>query len=92
MANVPYCLWVLAHNLLLLIALRAVDAEVPLLLEAVNRNQLAVFLVANPLTGIVNLSMRTIYTADVTAVGVLTGYLATVCGVAVALRRCRLKL
>ena len=69
-----------------------VDAEVPLLLNAVNRNQLAVFLVANPLTGIVNLSMRTIYTPDATALWVLAGYLAAVCGVAVALRRCRLKL
>ncbi|KAF9191193.1 Glucosaminyl phosphatidylinositol (GlcN-PI) nositol acylation protein [Haplosporangium sp. Z 767] len=50
----------------------------PPLLEAVNRNGLAVFLVANVLTGLVNLSIKTLYTPTNQALGILTAYIATV--------------
>ncbi|KAF9164231.1 Glucosaminyl phosphatidylinositol (GlcN-PI) nositol acylation protein [Actinomortierella ambigua] len=46
----------------------------PPLLEAINRNGLAIFLVANIMTGLVNLSMKTLYAPDVQAVAILTVY------------------
>ncbi|KAG0255452.1 Glucosaminyl phosphatidylinositol (GlcN-PI) nositol acylation protein [Mortierella polycephala] len=54
----------------------------PPLLEAVNRNGLAVFLVANVLTGLVNLSIKTLYTPTNQALGILTAYIATVSALA----------
>ncbi|KAG0315462.1 Glucosaminyl phosphatidylinositol (GlcN-PI) nositol acylation protein [Dissophora globulifera] len=54
----------------------------PPLLEAVNRNGLAVFLVANILTGLVNLTVQTLYTPDLKALGILTAYMATVSALA----------
>ncbi|KAI0249277.1 GWT1-domain-containing protein [Lactifluus subvellereus] len=46
----------------------------PALLEAINRNSLAVFLLANVATGVVNLSMQTMYASDGRAMGVLCVY------------------
>ncbi|KAI1294507.1 Glucosaminyl phosphatidylinositol (GlcN-PI) nositol acylation protein [Mortierella claussenii] len=54
----------------------------PPLLEAVNRNGLAVFLVANVLTGLVNLSIKTLYTPTWQALAILTAYMATVSALA----------
>ncbi|KAH9053158.1 GWT1-domain-containing protein [Lactarius vividus] len=51
----------------------------PPLLEAINRNSLAVFLLANVATGVVNLSMRTMYASDGWAMGVLSAYAFGVC-------------
>ncbi|KAF9278195.1 Glucosaminyl phosphatidylinositol (GlcN-PI) nositol acylation protein [Mortierella antarctica] len=54
----------------------------PPLLEAVNRNGLAVFLVANVLTGLVNMTVQTLYTPDMKALGILVAYMAVVTGLA----------
>ncbi|KAF9581694.1 Glucosaminyl phosphatidylinositol (GlcN-PI) nositol acylation protein [Lunasporangiospora selenospora] len=54
----------------------------PTLIEAVNRNGLAVFLVANVLTGLVNLSIKTLYTQNYHALAILTGYMALVTTIA----------
>ncbi|KAF9925732.1 Glucosaminyl phosphatidylinositol (GlcN-PI) nositol acylation protein [Linnemannia zychae] len=54
----------------------------PPLLEAVNKNGLAVFLVANVLTGLVNLTIKTLYTPNIQALVVLTIYIAVVTGMA----------
>ncbi|KAG0229887.1 Glucosaminyl phosphatidylinositol (GlcN-PI) nositol acylation protein [Actinomortierella wolfii] len=51
----------------------------PPLLEAINRNGLATFLVANIMTGLVNLSIKTLYTPDPQAVAILTVYISIVC-------------
>jgi len=51
-------------------------------LEAINANGLAVFLVANLLTGLVNLSMQTMHMDDARSMVVLVGYSAAVCAVA----------
>ncbi|KAG0362616.1 GWT1-domain-containing protein [Gamsiella multidivaricata] len=54
----------------------------PPLLEAVNKNGLAVFLVANVLTGLVNLTVQTLYTPDAQAVAILVAYMFTVSALA----------
>ncbi|KAG0018160.1 Glucosaminyl phosphatidylinositol (GlcN-PI) nositol acylation protein, partial [Podila clonocystis] len=54
----------------------------PPLLEAVNRNGLAVFLVANVLTGLVNMTVQTLYTPDMKALGILVAYMTVVTGLA----------
>ena len=55
------------------------------ILHAYNRNGLAVFLVANLLTGVVNLSVGTLEMGRVGAMGVLGAYAVVVTGVAVGL-------
>ncbi|GAA5934544.1 hypothetical protein JCM3775_000384 [Rhodotorula graminis] len=64
----------------------------PRLFSAINKNGLAVFLVANLLTGLCNVSLSTLYASDAVAVAVVTGYAASVCAVAWLLRRTRVKL
>jgi phosphatidylinositol glycan class W len=57
------------------------------LLRAFNRNGLAIFLLANLLTGLVNMTMRTLDMSDQGALGVLMGYMAVLAGVAFELDR-----
>ncbi|KAJ7782797.1 GWT1-domain-containing protein [Mycena metata] len=64
----------------------------PELLEAVNLNALPLFLLANLLTGLVNLSMQSMYASDAKAMGVLALYAVVVCGVAWGVRGRRVKL
>jgi phosphatidylinositol glycan class W len=52
-------------------------------LEAYNRNGLAIFLVANLLTGLVNLTVPTLHVSNLQAMGILLGYAVTVTGLAV---------
>ncbi|KAI9332038.1 GWT1-domain-containing protein [Zopfochytrium polystomum] len=104
MANMSYVLWVLASMLFFLIMSVFVDfvvefrhglaahrdGAIPIILSSVNKNQLAVFLLANILTGLVNLSIDTLSVSDPLAFGILTIYLAVVCFAAVWFRRYRL--
>ncbi|KAJ2713145.1 Glucosaminyl phosphatidylinositol (GlcN-PI) nositol acylation protein [Coemansia spiralis] len=48
--------------------------DVPLLLEAVNKNSLTTFLVANLLTGAVNMLVETLLCTNTKAMLILTGY------------------
>jgi len=57
------------------------------LLRAFNRNGLAVFLIANLLTGLVNLTVPTLKVSDQMAMLVLMAYLAVLAGVAFELDR-----
>lgn len=102
LANLPYVLWIAAFNTSFLFAYLALQTSVsqskagsgagaPALFEAVNKNGLAVFLVANLLTGGVNLTMDTIRTGHAKAMVVLISYLAVVLLVAWALRGRRLR-
>ncbi|KAI5853895.1 GWT1-domain-containing protein [Tricharina praecox] len=59
--------------------------NVPRVLNAFNRNGLAVFLMANLLTGLVNVTIKTLDMGRVEAMGILTAYLAAVGAVALAL-------
>lgn len=54
-------------------------------LASFNRNGLAVFLVANLLTGLVNMTIPTLHVGPVPAVGILLGYAAVLTGFAVGL-------
>ncbi|BGO89198.1 hypothetical protein NBRC10512_005968 [Rhodotorula toruloides] len=63
----------------------------PAIFHAINQNGLVVFLVANLLTGLINVLLPTMYMRDSIAVVVLVGYAAVVVGVAWALRGRRVK-
>lgn len=54
-------------------------------MKAYNRNGLAIFLVANLLTGLINMTMPTIFMADIPAMTVLVGYMGVLTTVALAL-------
>ena len=54
-------------------------------LKSFNRNGLAVFLLANLLTGLVNLSLDTLSMGQMGAMGVLVAYISLLTAVAVAL-------
>lgn len=54
-------------------------------LEGYNRNGLAVFLVANLLTGLVNLTVPTLHMSNVQAIGILLVYAATLTFLAIGL-------
>jgi phosphatidylinositol glycan class W len=54
-------------------------------LHAFNRNGLALFLLANLLTGAVNLTLETWHMSDTGAIGVLVAYISTIATVGVLL-------
>jgi phosphatidylinositol glycan class W len=56
-------------------------------LHAINRNGLAVFLLANLLTGLVNMTMPTLHMGIMETMAVLVGYIAVLAGVAIVLDR-----
>lgn len=86
-----------AYNLFLITSCFLADLylsttpETPLLLESVSRNQLAVFLLANVLTGLVNKAMYTLFQSNTIAWTILIGYLMVVSLAAVLLRPYRIK-
>ncbi|KOS19141.1 GPI-anchored wall transfer protein 1 [Escovopsis weberi] len=63
----------------------AYEAATSPVLRAFNRNGLAVFLLANLLTGLVNMTLPTLDATPVATMGILLAYAATVTGVAVLL-------
>ncbi|KAJ8099616.1 GWT1-domain-containing protein [Lipomyces tetrasporus] len=100
LANLPYVLWVTSINIMYILLYLLVEVifypssdhapeskyedAVPWGLEAVNDNGLAVFLLANLLTGAVNLSVNTLDVKNVQAITLLVIYaalLATAAGI-----------
>lgn len=65
---------------------RVQEATSPVM-KAFNRNGLALFLMANLLTGSINMSAETLRFGDVGAMAVLVGYMAVLAGTAVGLDR-----
>lgn len=65
---------------------RAKEATSPLL-NAYNRNGLAIFLLANLLTGLVNLTLPTLQMGTLESMGALTVYIAVISAVALTLDR-----
>ena len=86
--NLPFCLWALAHNLTILWGFRLLTqltasssnktAILAPAFRAVNKHGLASFLIANLLTGLVNLMVPTIDQHDGVAMAVLLVYLSLV--------------
>ncbi|KAL1706272.1 GWT1-domain-containing protein [Schizophyllum commune] len=62
------------------------QAQAPALLEAINKNGLALFLLANLLTGTVNFTTQTMYASNTKAMVILIAYAGVVCWVAWAVR------
>ncbi|KAJ3191712.1 Glucosaminyl phosphatidylinositol (GlcN-PI) nositol acylation protein [Irineochytrium annulatum] len=97
MANLTYSTWVVSSSLVFLLGcllidlavtgMRSESPRVPILFESVNRNQLATFLLANLMTGVVNLSMDTINANLVMSFTILAGHMAVIQGVAVMWHR-----
>jgi phosphatidylinositol glycan class W len=58
----------------------------------VNKNGLVVFLVANVLTGLINVSVQTMYAGTTKSMLILSAYSAGVCAIAWAMRGMRIKL
>ncbi len=61
------------------------------IMQAFNKNGLAVFLIANLMTGMVNLSLNTLDMGSLSAMGILIGYAACVTGAALILDKTGVK-
>ncbi|OAO18199.1 phosphatidylinositol glycan, class W [Blastocystis sp. ATCC 50177/Nand II] len=95
MCNASFVLLVLLIALVILTVAYAINAfvgsfHVPILLDAFNRNQLTVFIVANALTGVVNMTVKTLLMSNQTAMAILVIYTLVVCLSAVLLPKIRL--
>jgi phosphatidylinositol glycan class W len=62
------------------------DQTTPVLFTSVNQNQLIIFLLANVLTGLVNISTDTLASSDLNATVIVSIYMFTVGVIAMALR------
>jgi hypothetical protein len=103
MANLCYVLWICISNSVLLFSLFILEkfillipsqakVPVPTILESVNTNQLGTFLLANILTGLINMQWNTFGASDGVALVIIVLYLVAVLGSAVLLRNLGLKL
>lgn len=61
-------------------------------MTAFNKNGLAIFLVANLLTGAVNLGVHTLDCSTIQAISILIGYAAVLTGIALGLQKANIKL
>lgn len=84
--NLTFCLWAAAHNVLLLalcdMILVQKNGSLPIVIETVNRVGLPIFLIANLLTGLVNLTIPTLQVSDGPALLIVLGYICLVGGAA----------
>lgn len=66
---------------------REVDKATSPVIKAFNRNGLAIFLVANPLTGLVNLTLDTLTMSNIGALAIVSVYAASLTAIAISLDR-----
>uniref|UniRef100_U9U8T2 GPI-anchored wall transfer protein n=1 Tax=Rhizophagus irregularis (strain DAOM 181602 / DAOM 197198 / MUCL 43194) TaxID=747089 RepID=U9U8T2_RHIID len=104
MANLSYVFWVASFNITYLSLFQSVELyyfknywksyekTVPNLAEAINSNGLLIFLVANLLTGFINLSIRTIYTSSLVAEIIIIGYMFIIISFSILLKKLGLRL
>lgn len=94
--NLAYVSWVIAHNLvcisLVAVAERCIRDLNSQTLAAINFNQLPYFLGSNLMTGLVNLSMQTIYAPDSIAITTLLAYQLLACGLMMLLYKSKIRL
>jgi phosphatidylinositol glycan class W len=78
--NVSFCVWTLAHNvsLLAILCLADVSNNASPVFEAVNRHGLLVFVVANLLTGLINLSINTLEVGKLVALLIIFVYMCVI--------------
>lgn len=84
--NIGFCSWAVAHNILLLCLLKSLEkciqsrskTIVPLIWEASNRHGMVLFLVANLLTGLVNLIFPTLHMDRSVSLATVFGYICLV--------------
>lgn len=85
--NSSFITWTLAHNVSLLFLIwlafhsaefRATTAQPSPILDAVNRHGLIVFVLANLMTGLVNITINTLESGDTVALFIIFGYLFSV--------------
>lgn len=89
-------LWVVSHNLFCLVSLWLVERSClfPVcneVLEAINYNQLPYFMISNLATGVVNLSMQTIFADNLTGFTVVCVYQLAVCFVVWVLKQKKIR-
>ncbi|CAD6573310.1 MAG: Glucosaminyl phosphatidylinositol (GlcN-PI) nositol acylation protein [Cyphobasidiales sp. Tagirdzhanova-0007] len=86
-ANSAYVFWVVAFNTSFLLLYLAVDAfsgtyphstglAAPALFQALNKNGLPIFLLANLMTGLINITVQTMFSSNAIAVAILVAYTA----------------
>lgn len=103
LANLPYMLWVVSYNttyLALFILVEkivfsdqlAYGLKVPLSLEAVNINGLAIFLLANVGTGLININIQTLDVSRPFALIILILYAMALFGTSTLMARYRIRL
>ncbi|KAK5580417.1 hypothetical protein RB653_000434 [Dictyostelium firmibasis] len=90
MANLGYVLAILAINLFnfslnILITLITGNHNASVLAKSINRNQLFIFLLGNILTGLINFSMKTIYSPVEESIIVITSYTFGLCLISIIL-------
>ena len=81
--NAAFCIWAAAHNVLILTTFQqtikiGVQNSIPIVFETVNRHGLVMFLVANLLTGLVNLTIPTLTVSDGPALMIVFSYICLV--------------
>jgi phosphatidylinositol glycan class W len=85
--NASFCLWATAHNLLILALCQTflTGGNIPIIFETVNKHGLPMFLIANLLTGLVNLTIPTLEVGNLLALIIIFGYICLIGMVAILL-------
>ncbi|KAL7570358.1 hypothetical protein ACA910_017198 [Epithemia clementina (nom. ined.)] len=86
--NLSFCCWSLMVNVLLLQLVRTVyqrHGQVSIISQALNRHGLICFVLANLLTGAVNLSINTLEVQETTAIAILLAYMTSIGVIAILL-------
>lgn len=89
LANLPYIFWVISYNSTLLLGYNLIEKYIgeseSRVLNAINNNGLAIFLLGNLGTGLINLTTNTLEANEITAFLVLLIYAATFTTIALVL-------
>ena len=92
LGNISYVMWVVSYNSSMLLAYHWINQAFPNasmspILQAINKNGLAIFLLANVTTGVVNMTINTLECGSICAVAILAVYGLSWVVVAIILER-----